>query len=265
MKVTKPSKLIQTLNRFEVDPNDFEVLEKSQNMGHIAYLHRSLKWWEVESRLLSNDKMMKLYLDYLARSGKGKKKEKNMNIGFSINQRHKLQHRKFMPTTTGNQFNFIYMDNKLLLKDVFQPTEEMIGEKPIGTFLNMRDFNFTEQDVHVIASTKSKLYERFFADAHAGGIIGVDFEFQDSSLGLMQFSTRNAHFLFDPVNCPNKNKLATDLLALLSDESVKKVFFAGQGDLDMFEKTFTLLEPVVRHSTSVYSRWRRGCTTSSRS
>lgn len=142
--------------------------EKLINDKEITKLiEKGSQWYDIEDKFYGNPDMLLSLADYLV-------KQNDEKTAWSIILRNNL---KVSEDYFKRKFNKdIIIQNPLDAEDSFNPVLEICNLKKSGTYLNMKDFGFSEQDVFVIDYLNNEDFKIALEEIKRSNIVGQTFK-----------------------------------------------------------------------------------------
>jgi len=239
------SKAADFVKLFKLNPSDFpELIERLQKNCLRFYVHNDV-WMKVEEKFYDFKNMLGFYVEDLVF-------REEFDLAVSITKRHNLLEgghikkedtiealKPYFADPPTKTFN--YTENKLLMTDFFEPTEEILGEAPKGTYWNFKDFGIDlEKDLIYIDNCEDGTFDAALEHILSADVVGLDSEFRISmtkfdkqGTALLQLATKTKLFVFDSLKLWDNAKYNGLIQNLFSDPKILKVGHTLSADLEI--------------------------------
>ena len=229
------SRAADLVKHFKLNPNDFPELIQRLQKNCLRFYENSDIWMKVEEKFFNHKDMLGFYVEDLIF-------KEQVDLALSIVQRHNLLEggnitkedtleivRPYF--TNPPEKTFTYSENQLFMVDLYEPTEEILGEAPPGTYWNFKDFGIDlEKDLIYIEDCDNEHWKSTVEHLLSAPVVGLDSEFRMSmtkfdkqGTALLQLATKEKLIIIDSLKLsthPEYNKLIHDLF---NDPKILKV------------------------------------------
>jgi len=254
------SKAADLVKYFKLNPKDFpELIERLQKNCLRFYVHNDI-WMKVEEKFYDHKNMLGFYVEDLVF-------KEQFDLAASIVKRHNLLEgghitkedtlealKPYFADPPTKTFN--YTENQLFMVDLYDPTEEILGEAAPGTYWNFKDFGIDlDKDLIYIDNCDDEKFEAAVSHLLGAEVVGLDSEFRMSltkfdkqGTALLQLATKSKLIIIDSLklwNHPKYNKLIQDLF---SNPKILKVGHTLSADLEILRNDqFSDSELIIRN------------------
>lgn len=241
------SKAADLVKAFKLNPKDFPELVRRLQKNCLRYYEGQDNWMKVEEKFYDLDYILGYFIEDLIY-------KQSYDIALSIMKRHDLWNKKCIekpdtiqelepfftdpPTKTYN-----YVENTLFTIDEYSPTEELIGDAPVGTYWHFKDCGIdVEKDLIWVEDPESEVFELATKDILSSEAVGLDSEFRmsmtkfdKSGTALLQLANDRKIYLMDALKMSDSPKYNAFLHELFTDAKILKIGHTLTADLEILK------------------------------
>ncbi|KAL4475124.1 hypothetical protein ABPG74_001820 [Tetrahymena malaccensis] len=238
-------KCVDLIQQYGLNYKEFPLLISKMEKKHIEKVLPSPDDWEkAEERVHTNKEVLCYLVETLKEQGK-------KDEAASIVQRHQLEQLDYYKENIQKiNSSGKYIPNRILEKDGFGPSEEVIFGQDQGTYIHLSQYDIQEEDVVFIYDTNEQ--KQIFQEAQQtilnSKIVGFDSEFasqwnkfEKGGVSIIQFAVQNKIYIFDALNLLG-TKFSQEFFnfckTLFESQQIIKAGHSISTDLNEMEKTF---------------------------
>lgn len=159
-EIQNEKNLMKMIKKHDLDVKQYPQIYYQSQINMCIWLLKSNEWYECEERLLNNKELLRFYCEKIMKF--------NSLAAFSIVQRNnlKMKHKELEKYKLSQ-----VIPNPIFKYDSFNPTEENLEWDPKKTYVNLKDFGISENDVIFIQGLEEKKFTEAKSDLENASLV----------------------------------------------------------------------------------------------